>query len=53
MAPRNAAVYAAFVVCAVAVGGAMFLIMEMETPFTGVVQVSRQPLTIALAHMER
>ena len=53
MAPRNAAVCAAFGVCAVAVGGAMFLILEMETPFTGIIQVSRQPLAIALAHMER
>ena len=51
-APRNATVVVAFLVCALSIGGAVFLILEMDSPFQGVLRLSKQPLTNALAHMQ-
>jgi hypothetical protein len=36
-----------------AVSGAIFLIMEMCTPFSGVMHVSSEPVRFALAHLSR
>jgi hypothetical protein len=52
-APRNATVVAAFVVCSLAIGGAVFLILEMDSPFRGVMRVSSAPMLSALAHMRQ
>jgi nitrate reductase gamma subunit len=38
-------------VCALSVSGAIFLILEMYTPFEGLMQVSSAPLRNALAHL--
>jgi Protein of unknown function (DUF4239) len=48
-APENATVIAAFVVCALSVAGAVFLILELDRPFEGIMQVSSEPLRKALA----
>jgi hypothetical protein len=40
LSPFNATVLAVLFVCAVSVSGAIFLILEMETPFSGIVKVS-------------
>ena len=50
-APRNATVIAAFLVCSLAIGGSVFLILEMDTPFEGVLSVSDEPMRLALHHM--
>jgi hypothetical protein len=50
-APRNATVVAAFVVCSMAIGGAVFLIIEMDNPFQGALQIPRAPMANALAQM--
>ncbi len=50
-APRNATVVAAFLICALAIGGAIFLILEMDRPLDGVMRISRWPLDNAVAHM--
>jgi hypothetical protein len=50
-APRNATVIAAFVVCALSVSGAIFLILELDRSFEGMLQVSSAPLRAALAHL--
>ena len=50
-APRNATVVGAFLVCSVAIGGAVFLVLELDRPFDGVLRISAQPLRIALTHM--
>ncbi|MCW3476192.1 bestrophin-like domain [Limobrevibacterium gyesilva] len=50
-APRNATVVTAFLVCALAIGGAIFLILEMDNPFTGLLQISSRPVENALTYM--
>jgi hypothetical protein len=50
-APRNNTVFVTLVVCAVAVSGAVFIIMAMYTPFSGVMKVSSLPLRDALIRM--
>ena len=51
-APRNATVAGAFLVCSLAIGGAVFLILEMDSPLDGVLRISARPMLGALAHME-
>ena len=50
-APRNATVIAVLCVCALSVSGAIFLILELDRPFEGVLQVSGAPLRAALAQL--
>ena len=50
-APLNTTVIAALVVCALSVSGAIFLMLEMDTPFDGLIQISSEPLRDALAHL--
>jgi len=50
-APPNATVIATLLLCAVSVSGAIFLILEMYTPFEGLIQISSAPLRNALAHL--
>ena len=51
-APRNATVAAAFLVCSMAIGGSVFLIIEMDSPFQGALQIPRAPMANALAQMQ-
>jgi hypothetical protein len=48
-APANATVIGSLFVSALSVSGAIFLILEMYSPYTGVVQLSSAPLRAALA----
>lgn len=50
-APRNGTVLVAFLICSLAIGGAIFLILEMDRPLDGVMQISSWPMQNALAHM--
>jgi hypothetical protein len=50
-APRNALVVVALLVCSLAIGGAIFLILEMDRPFSGVLQISSRPMSTAIEHM--
>lgn len=50
-APLNTTVLATLFVCALSVAGAIFLILELDQPFEGVVQVPSAPLRNALAHL--
>lgn len=50
-APRNATVVAVLFVCALSVAGAIFLILEMEEPFSGLIKISSTPLRYALSHL--
>ncbi len=50
-APRHATVLAVLFVCALSVGSAVFLVLEMDTPFEGVLKVSAAPLRYAYAHL--
>lgn len=50
-APRNATVLAVLFVCALSVGSAAFLILEMDGPFDGMIKVSADPLRYAVGHL--
>jgi hypothetical protein len=52
-APFNATAIGSLIVAALSVSGAIFLILEMYTPYSGVVQVSSAPLRAALAQLGR
>ncbi len=53
LAPGNATIIAVLLVCALSVSGAVFLILEMSTPLTGIIKVSSAPLLKALANLGR
>jgi hypothetical protein len=48
-APRNATVICILVICAASVSGALFLILEMDSPFDGIIAISSEPLRGAIA----
>jgi hypothetical protein len=50
-APRNAMVMVSFFVCAVSIGGAIFLVLEMDRPMEGILKISSWPIRNALAQM--
>jgi hypothetical protein len=50
-APHNAMVAVSFFVCAVSIGGAIFLILEMDRPVEGILQISSWPIRNVLAQM--
>jgi Protein of unknown function (DUF4239) len=52
-APRNATVITVLCVCALSVAGAIFLILELDQSFEGLLQVSSAPLRAALAQLGR
>ncbi len=52
-APRNRTALAVIVVCALSVSTAIFLILEMDEPFNGLMQVSDQPLRNAVRQIEQ
>lgn len=51
-APPNAAVFVTLVIAAGLVSFALYLIMDMDVPWSGPIQVSRQPLLSAIAQMQ-
>jgi hypothetical protein len=50
-APPNTIVIASFFVSALSVSGAILLILEMYTPYAGLIHISSAPLRAALAHL--
>lgn len=50
-APLNATVITTFLVCALSVSGAIFLILELDRSFVGLLQISHAPLREALSHL--
>ena len=52
-APRNGTVIAVLFVCAMSIGGALFLVLEMDGPFDGLLKVSPGPLKFAYTHINR
>ena len=52
-APSNATVFATLFVCALAVSSAVFLILELDRPFDGMIQISSAPLHSALEQLGR
>ena len=52
-APRNATVIVVLFVCALSIGGALFLVLELDGPFAGLLRVSPDPLRFAYTHINR
>ena len=50
-APPNATVIAAMFLCALSVSGAIFLILELDRPFGGLIEISSAPLQRAFEHL--
>src|SRR5262245_60895622 len=50
-APSNSTVIIALLMAALAVSGAIFLMMELNSPFSGVLQISSAPFEDAIAHL--
>ncbi|EPE94585.1 DUF4239 domain-containing protein [Rhizobium grahamii] len=53
LSPFNGTVISIVVVCAVSVGGAVFIVNDMAHPYGGLISVSDEPLRIALSRMGR
>ncbi len=51
--PRNPTVVASLLVCALSVTGAIFLILEMYSPYGGLIQVTSEPLRAAIEQLGR
>jgi Protein of unknown function (DUF4239) len=52
-APPNATAFITLLVCALAVTSAVFLVLELDRPFGGTIQMSSAPLSNALAQLGR
>jgi hypothetical protein len=50
-APPNATVVIALMLAALSIAGAIFLILELDSPFDGVIQISKRPMHNALIHL--
>ena len=53
LAPRNATVIFALMISALAVSGAIFLILELDQPFGGVLRISSEPMRNALSQFSK
>jgi len=49
--PSNATVIAVLLICALSAVGSIFLILELDTPYEGLIKLSSAPLRNALAHL--
>jgi hypothetical protein len=51
LAPRNLTVIVILTICMLSVSGAIFLVLEMDRPFDGIMRVSSAPLRAALSRL--
>jgi len=51
--PRNATVITFLLVCALSAAGSLFLIMELDTPYEGLIKISSAPHHWALGSRHR
>jgi hypothetical protein len=49
LAPRNATVVAVLIVCTLSISGAVFLLLELATPFAGILRIPSDPIRDALS----
>jgi hypothetical protein len=52
-APNNPTVIAVLFVCSLSIGSALFLVLEMDSPFEGLLKVSAAPMRYALSHLNQ
>ncbi|OWV83290.1 DUF4239 domain-containing protein [Rhizobium sp. R693] len=53
LSPYNGTVISIVIVCAISVGGAIFIVIDMAHPYGGLIYVSDEPLRVALSRMGR
>jgi hypothetical protein len=51
ISPHNATVTIVLLLCALSAAGALYLILEMDLPYGGLIKISSAPLRTALAHL--
>jgi len=51
VAPRNRTVIAVLLICALAVAGALYLIVQMDQPYSGLIKLSSAPLRATLSEL--
>lgn len=51
LAPSNPTIVAALLLCALSASGAIYLILEMERPFEGLMKISGTPVRVTLSHL--
>src|SRR5262249_17851561 len=51
LSPPNATVLVVLVVCMLSVAGAVFLVLELDRPFDGIMRISSAPLRAALSRL--
>jgi hypothetical protein len=52
-APRNATVLVTLLVCALSLSGSIFIMLELNSPFSGAISISSAPMRDALARLGR
>lgn len=52
-APRNATVVTVFVISTLSVAAAVFLILELDAPFDGIIRISSEPFRFTLANLAK
>jgi hypothetical protein len=52
-APRNATVIGTLLVCSLSIGAAIYLILQMDDPYSGLIKVSSAPLRTAIGQLGR
>jgi len=50
-APRNGSVISVLFICALSVAGALFLIVQMDQPYSGLIKISSAPVRAALSQL--
>jgi hypothetical protein len=50
-APRNGVVFVTLFVCSVSIAAAIFLVLELDRPFEGMIRISSEPMRNALAQL--
>ena len=53
LAPGNATALLSLAVCALSVASAVFLILDLDHPFDGIIRISGEPLRVALEQLGR
>jgi uncharacterized membrane protein YqjE len=51
LAPRNVTILVVLFLCALSVGAAIFLFLEMDQPFERLMKISSAPLRYTLSHL--
>jgi hypothetical protein len=50
-APRNGTVIAVLLICALSVAGSLYLIVQMDQPYSGLIKLSSAPLRAAFSEL--